>query len=376
MNNAKLLIIEQNKFREETLKLIENATISHNNQMDIQRQHDEDMRQLLLSEKLKLEEECNKLRGQLTNALTDISKDREKFTSRLMDEKSRCETEIQDMQLDNLRLQAELKAEYSNQLNNAKIDENKRKKEFESLLKKERDAQLTAMTIEGERSEERHKSELKRLQAQLEVRYREESAKKKYIHEQEINRLLRDNDRLQRQIARMGSNDTYEPPLYSTSSTKRDPELQKRYSYSTDTSSKKTTERIDRVETKKDIEPQPNPSPPQQQETLNWGSLSKSLALQETNFTSSPSKQMSASKITKTPPNDYILDEALVSAESGQIESTSIHVGAYMSKLQQYLNNEDNDDRDSNDSLNFDLSKLAEQQISSFSDGYNIDDNN
>jgi len=114
---------------------------------------------------------------------------------------------------------------------------------------------------------------------------------------------------------------------------------------------------------------------------------------------SSSSKFISSSKI-KSPPNDYILDEALLSAESGHVETTSMRVGDYMNKLQQYLNHDDgdnnNNDDDSSDSLNFDLSKLAEQNISLYShdnnnnnsnngnnsDGgdysgaYNIDDNN
>jgi hypothetical protein len=58
--------------------------------------------------------------------------------------------------------------------------------------------------LELEKHADRHKTEVKRNQAVVDVKVQDELLRMKHTHEQEINKLLRENERLQKIIARYG----------------------------------------------------------------------------------------------------------------------------------------------------------------------------
>lgn len=162
------------------------------------------MRDLLVKDRSRLEEECVKLREQLMQSLSQISLEKEKSNVKLADLKRCNDQELQEIHVNNIKLQSKVKEQFSKQLQHEKEENNKRQKEFELFLNKERDSLNTTNATELERIVDRHKLELKRVQAHLEVHHRDDIVKIKHIHEQEISRLLRDNDRMRRIIARSG----------------------------------------------------------------------------------------------------------------------------------------------------------------------------
>jgi hypothetical protein len=95
-----------------------------------------------------------------------------------------------------------MKSKMSELVLSAQSSETKLKTEIESILAKERAVQEEAYANDMEKKDNLHKNELRRLQAQLEVRHKEDLARACHMHEQELKRVLRDNDRLQRLIGK------------------------------------------------------------------------------------------------------------------------------------------------------------------------------
>ncbi len=70
-------------------------------------------------------------------------------------------------------------------------------------MSKIQESLLAAHALEAERLQDRHRAELRRVQAELEARNHEASVRQRNTHELEMKRLLRDNDRLQSQLMRV-----------------------------------------------------------------------------------------------------------------------------------------------------------------------------
>jgi hypothetical protein len=162
------------------------------------------MRDLLVKDRSRLEEECVKLRDQLMQGLSQVSLEKEKSVAKVADAKRISDQELQEIHVNNIKSQAKVKEQFSKQLQYEKEENIKRQQELELFINKERDSLSITNATELERIVDRHKLELKRVQAHLEVHHRDDIVKIKHIHEQEISRLLRDNDRMRRILARSG----------------------------------------------------------------------------------------------------------------------------------------------------------------------------
>lgn len=166
--------------------------------------HEEEIRALLGREKERAEAELVKVRDQLMHTLAQFSAEKEVSAARITEARALGEREAQEARAEALRLQSNLKAELATVIQRARAEDAARISEFEVVLVKDRETQATAYALENERMIERHRTELRRQQANLEVRHQEEVARMKHVHEAEVKRLIRESDRLQRTLARSG----------------------------------------------------------------------------------------------------------------------------------------------------------------------------
>ena len=77
-----------------------------------------------------------------------------------------------------------------------------RNKELEEQLERERENHLKQQIRELEMASERHKADIKRVSLQYNNILKQEVAKLNHMHRTEVNRLLRDNDRMKRLLSR------------------------------------------------------------------------------------------------------------------------------------------------------------------------------
>ena len=171
-------------------------------QADVAARHGDEIRSLLAADKKSLEAELVQVRQQLVQALAQVTVEREVATSRVVEARALGERDAQEARADSLRLQSALKADLAENIQRARAEDKRRIDEFEMVLVKDREAHATAFALDAERTAERHRAEMRRMQANLEVRQQEDVARLKHVHEQEVKRLLRENDRLQRTLAR------------------------------------------------------------------------------------------------------------------------------------------------------------------------------
>ena len=84
----------------------------------------------------------------------------------------------------------------------AKEVEVERNKDLEEQLERERESHLKQQIRELEMASERHKADIKRVSLQYNNILKQEVAKLNHMHRTEVNRLLRDNDRMKRLLSR------------------------------------------------------------------------------------------------------------------------------------------------------------------------------
>ena len=164
--------------------------------------HQTELRGLQAEQAEKMSSELSSVRDQLIKTLAQLTAEKEINAARVQEARALGERDAQEARAESLATQATLKQELAAVIHRAKQEDARRVKEFEMILVKDREAQVTAFSLDGERMADRHRAELRRVQAVLEVRAQEESARLKHAHEQELKRVLRENERLQRALAR------------------------------------------------------------------------------------------------------------------------------------------------------------------------------
>jgi hypothetical protein len=224
--------------------------------------------------------------------------------------------------------------------------------------------------LELEKHADRHKTEVKRNQAVFDVKVQDELLRMKHTHEQEINKLLRENERLQKIIARYGGGHLSARVLSDEDTARSGTGM-----FGPGRTVSSTMADINRapspLQTPMPLSSLSTASPANSK--LNWGALNESLAAQEeinsnnafnggrsgysspsrsvrslrssgTNHFSqsprSPHTQRVISALTgEDPPSTFTLDEALATrGKPGiRVADTTKRVETYLGQLQDYL---------------------------------------
>ena len=148
--------------------------------------------------KAKLENEVTQLKSEIKQQAILVQKQKEEFESLRNEDKLSHQRELGHLQAEHVQSQSMIKASLTQQLSLVKQEDERRMKGLENILMKERENQTKVFQIESERMHEKYRTDLKKLKATLESDYRTEVAKLKHLHEQELNRLINENDRLKR----------------------------------------------------------------------------------------------------------------------------------------------------------------------------------
>ena len=239
-----------------------------------------EMRRVFESEKDQLKKEANQLREQLSLASTQLSTEQEKYALRLQDENDRHEKELQVSTAETLRHHVQMKADLMVMVQQLKNEDLQREANIDMRMAKYKESLVAAHAIEESRIAEKHKAELRRLQSELEVAHRDASAKTKHIHEQEMSRLLRENDKLQKIIIRNGGASLFSSPSTindvggNKSPIKKNIRQSHSNSFNRVTSTTSGTENSNRSE---EDPPPPPPPPITSSIKLNWGAVKESI---------------------------------------------------------------------------------------------------
>lgn len=183
-------------YEESKMQLIKD----HEGKLNHHRSHDDEIRNMLNMEIDRLKAECTRCRDQLIEVTSQASKEREKLLQRFDDEKSALESDFQKSQAESVQSLARIRGEVADRVRKMQEDEKRRQEDFEGIVQKERKELIASHVLNVESLEEKHRKDIRRLEAQLEVRYGEEFAKLRKIHELEVKRLITDNDRLHRSL--------------------------------------------------------------------------------------------------------------------------------------------------------------------------------
>ena len=208
------------EYREEIMKLEESAELTkshirkdHETQMNHQREHDEEIRGMLNLEIDRLKDECTRCREQLIEVTAQASSERDRLLQRFDEEKRILEADFQKSQAENVHALARIRSEVAERSKNMIQEEKLRRESFAKTAEKERADLIAQNILEFEELEEKQRKDLRRLEAQLEVRHGDEIAKLRKVHEQEVKRLIADNDRLHRSLLAKNKIDGASPVL-------------------------------------------------------------------------------------------------------------------------------------------------------------------
>lgn len=115
------IVSEQQRIREESLKNIENISESFKSQLETQRRHDEELKNMLSTERNRLETETVKLREQVMDALNQVTLEKEKSALRLKEEQRKHERELQQLRLENVQHQSKVNADVHELVQKAQV---------------------------------------------------------------------------------------------------------------------------------------------------------------------------------------------------------------------------------------------------------------
>lgn len=164
------------------------------------RTHDAEIRDMLNSEIERLKTDFAQCRDQLIVVTAQASTERDKLLKRFDDEKRAMESEFQKSQAEGVQSLARIRGEVADRVRRLQEEDKRRKEAFEEIVEKERGELVANHILELDELEDKHRKDMRRLEAQLEVRYGDESSKLRKVHEQEVKRLISDNDRLHRSL--------------------------------------------------------------------------------------------------------------------------------------------------------------------------------
>ncbi len=296
--------------------------------------------------KIKLENEVANLKSEIKNQTILLQKQKEEYESLRNEDKLAYQREINHLQAEHVQSQSMVKSSLTQQLSLVKQEDERRMKGLENILMKERENQTKVFQIESERMHDKYRTDLKKLKATLESDYRTEVAKLKHFHEQELNRLLNENDRLKRIASRSTnvtalshhSSATANPSIKNTNDSKKkvssnehQGQIKGSYSIIYDPVESDNAHNIH------DPEPSPPPPPPSSVKILpytsdisaprsggsnSWGALKESLLLQESGSIFPESSKVSSDE-SSTPESSML----------------SHNDDTYSKKLQKYIEN-------------------------------------
>jgi len=296
--------------------------------------------------KIKLENEVANLKSEIKNQTILLQKQKEEYESLRNEDKLAYQREINHLQAEHVQSQSMVKSSLTQQLSLVKQEDERRMKGLENILMKERENQTKVFQIESERMHDKYRTDLKKLKATLESDYRTEVAKLKHFHEQELNRLLNENDRLKRIASRSTnvtalshrSSATANPSIKNTNDSKKkvssnehQGKIKSSYSIIYDPVESDNAHNIH------DPEPSPPPPPPSSVKILpytsdisaprsggsnSWGALKESLLLQESGSIFPESSKVSSDE-SSTPESSML----------------SHNDDTYSKKLQKYIEN-------------------------------------
>jgi hypothetical protein len=307
---------------------------------------------------------------------------REHFQYQIQELKDRYERSLQEKTNSDLQHTANLKNDIAVTMQRITQEEQRRKKENEELFHKLKQQLIHNHGMEIEKLKDHHRYEIKHIQAQYESQYQESIYKLKHIHEQELNRQIRENDRLQRLLARQGvtssivaeggnfastvafdgnSSRIKETPIYHNLTPGKTLERKSE----NERSERKDLSKKDPQETEKTKAEKT--SPVLSSSKFNWGFLEKSLKAQVVSsiqclFSSKNSfillllqddgKYVSGSKFSTAhlPPDPFPLNEALEGVKHQRknhlpqeigISTNSKKMTSYLKQLENYLDGQD-----------------------------------
>lgn len=320
----------------------------------LRQDHSNNMKAIELSHaevKAKLENDVTHLNSEIRQQASLVQKQKEEFESIRNEDKLAHQREIGHLQAEHVQSQSMIKSSLSQQLTLVKQEDERRMKGLENILMKERENQTKVFQIESERMHEKYRTDLKKLKAMLESDYRTEVAKLKHLHEQELSRLINENDRLKRIAARSNSMSALSnhSHIATNSSSKTVAHDSKKNNGSSNENQGRIKGsysviydpiEIDNLHNTNDPEPSPPPPPPSSAKILpftsdktvprssgstSWGALKESLLLQESG--------------SIFPENSKFSTDESSSHESSLLSQNG---DTYTKKLQKYIENTSN----------------------------------
>eukprot|EP01034_Spumella_vulgaris_P029948 gene29948-37086_t len=158
---------ESARYATEAAAHVQAAVTQHKTVQETQQRHHNELREMITIERNRLEKECITLREQLSASQMEVSLEKERGTARLTEEIDRSERHLQDALSESLRAQTQLKTELSEVALRMKAEDTRRTNELDTKMARYRESLLTSHAMELEGLRERHQSEIKRIQAEL-----------------------------------------------------------------------------------------------------------------------------------------------------------------------------------------------------------------
>lgn len=174
----------------------------HETQLLAQEKHFEEIRQMLTDQLREKDENITELKASLQMMTKQLAVEHENYNRNLADEQLKHDNALKLVHAENLRGTAVLKADIAAKIQQLRADELAREEELDLFVTKEKEKLVSTHVCELELYEHNAKHEMKRLQQHLENKQKEEFVKIKYMHELELTRALRENDRLNKLLIR------------------------------------------------------------------------------------------------------------------------------------------------------------------------------
>ena len=287
----------------------------------------------------------------------------------LREERNQHDKILQETQAGLIQSQASLKAEFTQTIQHFQSEDTRRQREMEMQYNKLRDQLIQSQALDMEKVQDKHRREIRQIQAQAEVNTQESIVKIRHLHEQELNRQIRENDRLHRLLARHGlsstasnignssnSNNAVEEKVFEkltpASGFRGSPQRQVMRSHFNTVSSPPpppppppvTTDYTNSNNTNSNSNNTSNSNNNIYSEPLrrtpgsiNWGALEESLQQQEDKQSNSNNTTRGGFSNQRLPPADFPLDEAVAASRRGNSSSNGLGIGTNVRRVSSYL---------------------------------------
>jgi hypothetical protein len=190
--------------QEEAAQKAEGMLEQSRQQMSSIHKGEEEVIQLLKKDKGKLESELADLRQQLMKALTQVSHEKERSAAVMREERSGFEKHLQELAAQNLASRTQMQEEFVVRLKEARDSAEGKYVDASKGATKAREQLLVSHAVELETLADKHRSEISRIRAEVEETRREELTKLRKAHNHELSRMMRENEMLQRLVAKAG----------------------------------------------------------------------------------------------------------------------------------------------------------------------------